>query len=175
MNPGIAQRLWDELSQRQVNVTPFEPPLEWLDDLPRRVKRGDLPAGLFETNARAALREVNRQRLGQLFVAYRRSLGGHALRGFVPTLVHTAGAPRVWGAVAAGPWVRAADAPGVAEAHARLSLASHLETAARLHGGALVAMGVCSWSDIKADGARQWAVICDRLAAQDAEGREEAA
>lgn len=175
MTQGIAQKLWDELSTRQTAVTPFDPPTEWLDDLPRRVKRGDLPDGVFLTNAKEALREVNRQRLGQMFIAYRRSLGGHALRGFIPQLVHTAGEPRVWGAVAAGSWVRAADAPATAEGHARLSLSSHLATAARLHGGALVALGICSWADVKADGVRQWATICDELAAQEEGGKEQAA
>lgn len=182
MTLGIAQKLWAELGKQQVDVKPFDPPLEWLDRLPRRVKTdknpdGDLPEGLFETDGKVALREVNRQRLGQLFLCYRRTLGGHALRGFLPRIVQgpqDVNAARAWGPVTAGPWVRAADAPEVATVHAQESLRGHLETAARLHGAALVALGVCTWADVKADGIRQWSRACDTLEAEDQERRQSA-
>lgn len=176
MSEGLAQRLFSEIANDQGEAYVFNPPDAWLDALPRRVKRGDLrdtpAAAWIETDGRVALRELNRQRLGQMWVQYRRTVGGHPLRGFIPRVVLAppADAPvPAWGPRAASPWIRAADDTETAIAHAQQRLSGSLETAARLHGAALVALGVCSWEDVKQDGLRQWTQLCDRLATPAAE------
>lgn len=146
------------------NDIPEEVILRWV----KRAKDGGLGCGFLETSSRAALIEVNRQRVYNLFIRHRRSLKGFRVRGIIPAIWGDVDSLKDnGGTVRPRPWVLSAEHPEALESHARTRIHDGIDTALKLHGATLVALGITTWDEIKEDAVNRVVAVCDDMKLRD--------
>lgn len=138
---SLANQLWVELEDEHGEVEVGKIPNGYLQELRRRVRDGELQTRMITGDDAEAADKWTRTEVGRLFIRYRRQVSRYKIREFVPVL-HDQPTDRK-------EWVRGSARPDAAARHAANSLTNSIDTSIRLHGAALVALGVAEWGDVE--------------------------
>lgn len=152
---SLADQLWSELEDEHGEVEISKIPDEYLAELRRRVRDGELKTSMITGDETVAANHWTRSEVGRLMIRYRRRVLRYAIREFIPVL-HDQPTER-------REWVRGSARPDAAARHAANSLTVGLDTAIKLHGGALVAMGLADWVDVENYATRRVSQQCQSM------------
>jgi hypothetical protein len=138
---ALADQLWGELEDEDHEVEVSRIPANYLTELRRRVRDGELPTSMLTGDDATAADNWTRTEIGRLFIRFRRRVGKYKIREFIP-VIHDQPTDR-------REWVRGSERLDAAIKHAAASLTQSVDTGIKLHGAALVALGVADWHDIE--------------------------
>jgi len=138
---SLANQLWSELENDQGEVEVSKIPEEYLIELRRRVRDGELKTKMITGEDSVAANMWTRSEIGRLMIRYRRQVMRYQIREFIPVL-HDQPTER-------REWVRGSARPDHAARHAANALTNSLDTGIKLHGSALVALGLADWEDVE--------------------------
>ena len=138
---SLINQLWSELEDENGEVEVSKIPEEYLVELRRRVRDGELKTRMITGDDAVAANHWTRSEIGRLAIRHRRYVMRYHIREFIPVL-HDQPTER-------REWVRGSARPDHAARHAANALTNSLDTGVKLHGAALVAMGLADWEDVQ--------------------------